>query len=92
VKKCDATPYSYDDDILLLGDPYKTHAKITTGLLANPFIWSDEKKALLMNGQSGRAGSENATNGRSWKDEPAALSLEARPFRLPLSALTVLPI
>jgi L-ascorbate oxidase len=64
VKNCDATPYSYDDDIILyLGDPYsKTDAKITIGLLASPFIWSGETNALLVNGRSGRAGSENATD------------------------------
>jgi FtsP/CotA-like multicopper oxidase with cupredoxin domain len=52
VKNCRAPPYQYDDDIILqLSDYYnKTDANITTELLANPFKWSGETNALLVNG------------------------------------------
>ncbi|KAJ6258870.1 Laccase-4 [Drechslerella dactyloides] len=59
-------PYKYDGDrILQLGDYYnKTDDTIVDGLLANPFVWSGETIALLLNGKSGtKAG--NATTKRS---------------------------
>ncbi|KAK6332886.1 hypothetical protein TWF696_002905 [Orbilia brochopaga] len=48
-------PYKYDGDrILQLGDYYnKTDDAIVDGLLANPFVWSGETNALLLNGKSG---------------------------------------
>lgn len=64
VNHCRKSVYRYDDDIVLqLGDYYnKTDANITAGLLANPFKWSGETNALLMNGKSGTASSDNATD------------------------------
>lgn len=40
----------------------KTDKKIETGLLANPFVWSGETNAILINGQSGKTGSQNASS------------------------------
>lgn len=64
MKNCHTPPYQYDDDIVVqLRDYYKrTDANITAGLLANPFQWSGETNALLLNGQSGTASSANATD------------------------------
>lgn len=39
----------------------KTDRTIETGLLANPFVWSGETNAILINGQSGTAQSSIAT-------------------------------
>lgn len=56
--------YQYDEDIVVqLGDYYNnTDANIEAGLLAQPFVWSGETKAILVNGQSGTAGFSNATD------------------------------
>lgn len=64
VKDCGNLPYAYDDDIILsLGDYYNnTDTNIETGLLADPFVWSGETHALLVNGQSGTSGFDNATD------------------------------
>lgn len=50
-------PYQYDGDIpLILGDYYaKDDETIVHGLLADPFKWSGEPNAVLVNGQSGNA-------------------------------------
>lgn len=39
----------------------KTDETIESGLLANPFVWSGETNAILINGQSGTAQSSNAS-------------------------------
>ncbi|KAF2117913.1 Cupredoxin [Lophiotrema nucula] len=64
VKSCEKEPYDYDDDIILNFQDYynKTDTTIETGLLANPFVWSGETNAILLNGQSGTAQSDNATD------------------------------
>ncbi|KAL9616304.1 MAG: hypothetical protein Q9160_008817 [Pyrenula sp. 1 TL-2023] len=59
VDDCEKSPYDYDDEqIVLLGDYYnKTDDTIIKGLLANPFVWSGETNALVVNGQTGTSGS-----------------------------------
>ncbi|KAL2678514.1 Multicopper oxidase aurL2 [[Neocosmospora] mangrovei] len=48
-------PYRYDDDItLILGDHYvEQDDKIEAGLLADPFKWSGEPSAIILQGNSG---------------------------------------
>ncbi|RSL91621.1 hypothetical protein CDV31_015434 [Fusarium ambrosium] len=48
-------PYRYDDDItLILGDHYaESDDKIEAGLLADPFKWSGEPSAIILQGNSG---------------------------------------
>ncbi|EWC44178.1 hypothetical protein DRE_07003 [Drechslerella stenobrocha 248] len=61
VKDARRVPYKYNGDrIFQLGDYYdKPDQTIIAGLLANPFVWSGESKALLLNGKSGtKAGNE----------------------------------
>ncbi|KAF2674376.1 L-ascorbate oxidase [Microthyrium microscopicum] len=55
VQPCGKPAHKYDEDIVFaLGDYYnKTDAQVEKGLLANPFVWSGETVALLVNGQSG---------------------------------------
>ncbi|KAF2788279.1 multicopper oxidase [Melanomma pulvis-pyrius CBS 109.77] len=64
VAPCEKEPYDYDEDIIInLQDYYnKTDKTIETGLLANPFQWSGETNAILVNGQSGKAQSSNASS------------------------------
>ena len=60
-------PYSYDEDrILQLGDYYNTTDDvIEAGLVANPFVWSNETNAILINGQSGTQAGNTTTLGSS---------------------------
>lgn len=47
---------------MITGDYYtRNDSNITTGLLANPFVWSGEPLAVTVNGQSGTSG-RNATS------------------------------
>ncbi|PVI00651.1 multicopper oxidase [Periconia macrospinosa] len=64
VKPCEKEPYAYDEDLVLNVQDYynKSDTTVETGLLENPFVWSGETKAILINGQSGKAQSENATD------------------------------
>lgn len=64
VEECGPPPYHYDENIVLqIGDHYnKTDDQIEEGLLANPFKWSGETKALLINGHSGKASLSNASD------------------------------
>jgi L-ascorbate oxidase len=64
VEECGEPPYAYDEDItILLSDYYnRSDAQIIEGLLANPFRWSGETNALLLNGQSGHESLSNATD------------------------------
>ncbi|KAF2714582.1 multicopper oxidase [Pleomassaria siparia CBS 279.74] len=57
VTSSEKEPYQYDEDIIItLQDYYnKTDKTVETGLLANPFVWSGETNAILINGQSGKA-------------------------------------
>jgi L-ascorbate oxidase len=58
VEECGPPPYHYDEDlVLMVGDYYnKTDSQVEAGLLAAPFIWSGETKALVINGHSGTSG------------------------------------
>jgi L-ascorbate oxidase len=64
VKSCKPEPYAYDEDIILFQQDYynKTDTTIEKGLVANPFVWSGETMAILLNGQSGKAQTDNATD------------------------------
>lgn len=57
-------PYEYSDDIILfLQDFYnKNDSVIEKGLVANPFVWSGEPEAIMINGQSGNSSFSNATD------------------------------
>jgi L-ascorbate oxidase len=76
VEQCSQPPYHYDEDIvLMLGDYYnKTDAQVSTELLASPFVWAGETLALLLNGQSGTSGFNNATDASC-----APLNIEVEP-------------
>ncbi|KAG9253995.1 multicopper oxidase-domain-containing protein [Emericellopsis atlantica] len=64
VRDAGPAPYDYDDEILLsIGDFYEAEdGEIEKGLLADPFKWSGEPQAVLVNGKSGNASSNNATD------------------------------
>jgi L-ascorbate oxidase len=64
VEECGPPPYDYDENIVLqIADYYnKTDKQVTDGLLANPFKWSGETNALLINGHSGHASLSNASD------------------------------
>ncbi|KAH7324905.1 Cupredoxin [Stachybotrys elegans] len=57
-------PYDYDGDIpLFFSDDYpREDESIEEGLTANPFVWSGEPSAVVLNGQSGNASLSNATD------------------------------
>ena len=63
VEDCEDPPFDYvDERIIHLGDFYRrSDQNITTGLLANPFVWSGETNGIVVNGQTGTADS-NATD------------------------------
>lgn len=64
-EQCNAEPpYKYDSDItLLLADFYqKNDSVVQAGLLADPFVWSGESNALVVNGQTGTSGFDNASD------------------------------
>lgn len=71
----DQTPYQYDDDIsLVVSDYYRTNdTVIEDGLAANPFVWSGEPDALLLNG---RSGCESANNAADESCAPAVITVE----------------
>lgn len=56
-------PYRYDEErILFLTDVFsKTDDSVTSGLVANPFVWSGETSMILVNGKGG--GTTNVTAG-----------------------------
>ena len=56
-------PYHYDEErILQFGDYYnKTDSILIEGLLANPFKWTGETNALLLNGKSGTKAGNSTT-------------------------------
>ncbi|KAH8668630.1 L-ascorbate oxidase [Xylariales sp. PMI_506] len=57
-------PYDYDGDIpFLFGDYFRNEDdKLLTGLLANPFVWSGESSALVLNDRTGNASFSSATD------------------------------
>ncbi|ETS75598.1 hypothetical protein PFICI_12542 [Pestalotiopsis fici W106-1] len=60
----DTEPYEYDDEIpLVLGDFFPTEDEaLIAGLVANPFKWSGETQALILNDRSGNASFSDATD------------------------------
>ncbi|KAI0123766.1 Cupredoxin [Xylariales sp. AK1849] len=58
------TPYEYDDDIpVVLSDCYRNEDEVLeAGLVANPFEWSGEPLALVMNNRSDNASFSNTTD------------------------------
>lgn len=62
--KADPLPYSYDSDIsLLLQDFYhKNDSVMEKGLVANPFVWTGEPEAIMINGKSGNSSFSNASD------------------------------
>ncbi|KAL9115517.1 MAG: hypothetical protein Q9227_000838 [Pyrenula ochraceoflavens] len=63
VEDAETPPYDYADErTILLGDFYRrTDVNVTTGLLANPFVWSGETNGIVVNSQTGTSGA-NATD------------------------------
>lgn len=53
-------PYAYDEElVVLVGDYFnKTDTEIENGLVANPFVWSGETNAVLINGVGVAIGEE----------------------------------
>lgn len=64
VEACGEPPYQYDGDVTMLWADYysQTDQPIVEGLLASPFVWSGETDALVVNGQSGTSGFNNAAD------------------------------
>ena len=62
--KADPLPYFYDNDISLFFQDFyeKNDSVIEKGLVANPFVWSGEPEAILINGKSGNSSFSNATD------------------------------
>lgn len=78
----DTKPYYYDDDISIVAADYyrKSDTDIEAGLLANPFVWSGEPDALLLNGHSGSA---SFSNGPDDSCKPAIITVEpGKTYRL----------
>lgn len=84
-------PYDYDGDIpILLSDYYrKTDDVLEAGLVANPFKWTGEPDAVLINGRSGNASFSNATADDSCK--PYIITVEPdKTYRLRFTSGTAL--
>ena len=83
-------PYDYDDEIhVLVADYYrKSDTEIEAGLVANPFQWSGEPQAILVNGQSGNASFTNAADDSC---KPAIIEVEPdKTYRLRFTGLTAI--
>ncbi|RYP35501.1 hypothetical protein DL767_003755 [Monosporascus sp. MG133] len=83
-------PYHYDDDIsIAIADYYdRLDTDIEAGLLANPFQWSGEPQAILLNGRSG-----NASFGKAADDscKPAVITVEPdKTYRIRFSGITAI--
>jgi L-ascorbate oxidase len=86
----DTEPYEYDDDIpILFGDYFqRLDDDIETGLRANPFKWSGESLALILNDQSGNASFSNATDDSC---KPYVITVEpGKTYRLRFVSATAL--
>lgn len=61
---CGKPPYDYDEEhIFMITELYNlTDASIERGLVADPFVFSGETEAILVNGKATHALSANATN------------------------------
>ncbi|KAI0150495.1 L-ascorbate oxidase [Xylariaceae sp. FL1272] len=62
VEDAGAPPYQYDGDLTMaIGDVYvKTDQEVESGLLADPFVWSGEPDALIINDKTGTSSLEDA--------------------------------
>lgn len=62
--KSDPVPYSYQHDkTLFFQDFYnKNDSVMEKGLVANPFVWTGEPEAILINGKSGNTSYSNASD------------------------------
>jgi L-ascorbate oxidase len=58
-------PYQYDEELILQLSDYfnKTDQEIEEGLVADPFVWSGETNAVLINGVGVSIGEEAGTDG-----------------------------
>jgi L-ascorbate oxidase len=80
VESREDAPYEFDEEkIIMISDYYnKTDEAIEEGLVANPFRFSGEPNAILLNGQSG-----TASKGVDASCEPAMLEVEpGKTYRL----------
>ncbi|EQK99814.1 L-ascorbate oxidase [Ophiocordyceps sinensis CO18] len=79
------------DVIVMLSDYYaKEDRDIEAGLLADPFRWSGEPQAILVQGQSGKSGFDNATDPSC---APHIIDVEpARSYRLRSIGCTALSL
>ena len=85
-------PYKYDDEITLLTADYydRDDKNVTTGLLADPFVWSGEPLAVSIGGKTGTSGFNNATDESC---EPLVLDVEpGKTYRLRVIGATVLSL
>lgn len=75
VEDADDKPYNYDGDISIVAADYyrKLDTDIEAGLLANPFVWSGEPDALLLNGHSGNV---SFSHGFDDSCKPAIITVE----------------
>lgn len=83
-------PYEYDDDIpMLISDFFAPEDEaMEAGLVANPFKWSGEPSAVLVNGQSGNASFTDATDNSC---RPHVISVEpGKTYRLRFISVTAL--
>lgn len=57
-------PYKYNGDVTLFFQDFynKNDSVIEKGLVANPFVWSGEPEAIMINGKSGNSSFSNATD------------------------------
>jgi L-ascorbate oxidase len=69
-------PHPYDEEIIVfVGDTFnKSDNDITSGLLANPFVWSGEATTIMFNGKSGTV-LYNGTNSTT-KYDPAVFQVQ----------------
>lgn len=69
-----------EDRILMLSDHYtQEDSAIEAGLMADPFRWSGEPQAVLLQGQSGKSGFDNATDRTC---EPHVIDIDVEPNKL----------
>ncbi|KAK5072112.1 hypothetical protein LTR64_004110 [Lithohypha guttulata] len=62
--EADPLPYPYDHDISLLFQDFynKNDSIMEAGLIRNPFQWTGEPEAILINGRSGNSSFSNASD------------------------------
>lgn len=85
-------PYNYDEDIVVtIGDSYpETDDEIEEGLMANPFQWSGEPSAVLLNGKSGN---QTFTDAKDPSCAPLVIDVEPdKEYRLRFIGLSTLSL